>query len=135
MSYASDTKRILRQEDITAYAQSSTDVMDIFESCTLIRLGILITTAANTAITTSVVTLEAYPGATGGTAIDSVLVPTAGAIGEIYYVDVTPTALVPGDQLLWTHSASGSTVRGQCFAVVIPKAEIPGNESDMVESA
>ena len=134
MSYASETKRILTPNDYSDSIKNTTDVIRILENCTLIRLGALVTVIAD-GIMTIAVTQETKPGGTGGTAIDSVIIPDTTAVGKIVYADVTPTALLAGQELLLTNSNTGTSSAWKLFAVVVPNEEPPANVASMVESA
>jgi hypothetical protein len=85
---------------------------------------------------TIAVTQELTPGVTGGTAIDSVIIPDTTAVGQIVYVDVDRAiALLAGQELLLTNSNTGTSSAWKFFAVVIPNEEPPANVTCMVESA
>lgn len=135
MSYASETKRILTPHEAADSVKASTDVIRILENCTLIRLGALVTVIAD-GIMTIAVTQETKPGGTGGTALDSVIIPDTTAVGKIVYATLNPpVALLAGQELLLTNSSSGTSSAWKLFAVVVPNEEPPANVSSMVESA
>jgi hypothetical protein len=136
MSYASETKRILRQKDLLNDAiMNTSDVIDILESCTLIRIGALVTVIADASMTITVTKRVTTGSDEGEVAVDTIVVPNTTAVGKIVYTDVDPVALVPGDQLEFATANTGTSSAFSLFAVVIPKEDVPENETDMVESA
>lgn len=135
MSYATETKRILQQRDqVTDALKNTTDLIDILESCTLVRIASLITVIADAAMTITFYH-ETTTSASAGDAIDTVVIPDTTAVGKVVFTDVTPHALNAGDQIRITTSDTGTSTAMRHFIVVIPNEEAHDNESDMVESA
>ncbi len=135
MSYASETKRILQQRDqVTDALKNTTDLIDILEACTLIRIGTLVTVIADASMTVTFYH-ETTTGASAAAALDTVVVPDTTAVGKVVYTDITPEALNVGDQIRIFTANTGTSSAFRHFIVVIPKEDVPENETDMVESA
>jgi hypothetical protein len=78
---------------------------------------------------------------TNRTTIDTITVPAAAAAGNVYYVDENTTnftqyEISPGQELQATvTTASTTTGTVMIDAVVEPRWEVPGNDTNLTESA
>jgi len=136
MSYASESKMVLHQADIlNAQVKATYDIITIFEPCRLMRLGWLVNVILDAELTVTI-TKRILPGDdTGAVAVTTLTLPNTTAVGKLVYKDITPIDLDPGDQLKFALEDAGTSSAGYCYAVIIPRPEVPANLSDMVASA
>ena len=137
MSYASESKQVMVQEDVVnRNVQGSSDLITIHSPLRLLRVGYTVTTVIAGAMTQTI-TKRLIPGDdTGEVAVTTLTIPDTTVAGKVLYKDLTPIDLNPGDQIEFaTTQAGAQTGAGICFIEVIPRPEVPANLSDMVASA
>lgn len=75
--------------------------------------------------------------ATGASTIATLIIPSGTAIGKVVYKDIEPFKMQPGDSLhiSWTIGVGTPTGMGSVDVIAEESPEVPGNISDMIESA
>lgn len=135
MSYASESKLILRQDDVTDGQYNTSDTITIFAPCRLLRVGAAVTVVADATLVLTITRRVTIGSDDSAEAVTTVTIPNTTAAGKVMYKDITPIDLNPGDQLKYAWANSGTTGRFQGYAEVIPRPEVPANLGDMVASA
>lgn len=109
--------------------------------CTIREAHATVVLATVSTSTVPVVTLTKYtlPGA-GGTAttIDTISIPDASSVGQVYYVKDLSTSFNVGDVIQVKHTlGTGGSVAGEAVISWVCEAdpEVVGNNSDMILSA
>ena len=101
-----------------------------------VRRAIVFVVTADTAATIDVQLIRANTidqALTGGTTIDSILIPTTHASGQGYYKDMSPASgdMDPGEQFVFRAKsgqvAGGSNYFLECWVIVEPKSEADAN--------
>lgn len=136
MSYASESKQVLHQEDIlNPQIKNTNDVIKIMSPMRLLRVGWLVTTIMDASVVVTI-TKRVLPGDdTGAVAVTTLTLPDTTAVGKVVYKDITPIDLDPGDELKFAMANTGTSSAGICYAEVIPRPEVPANLTDMTLSA
>ena len=137
---ATTTAGVLREMDIGA-ASADHGEMICVRRCFVTRLKFTVVgeLAGGSSVAPNVVfTKRPTPlSATGETAIGTLIVPDATAIGKTVFKDIDPINLVVGDSVEIAHVIGTGTPTGQGFwsLDIEPDPEDVRNESDMIESA
>ncbi len=136
MSYDKESKFVIHQKDLlNDGVKNTSDIADVLDPCTIVRIGVLVTVIAD-AVMTITVTRRILTGSdTNEVALGTLTVPNTTAVGKVVYKDITPQDANVGDQIEWAISNDGTSTAFQSFAVAIPRAEVPANQSDMIASA
>jgi len=136
MSYASESKMVLSQEDIlNGQVKNTYDVIKIFEPCRLMRVGWSVKVIVDALIVVTITKRIITGSDASAVAVTTLTLPDTTAVGKLIYKDITPIDLDPGDELKFAMADTGTSSAGICYAVVIPRPEVPANLSDMVASA
>jgi hypothetical protein len=86
-----------------------------------------------------VITVKKYPtcgSAAAAVTLGAITIPAGAVAGEVYYKDISPAKIEPGDELVFEVTTVADTSgKGACGFVSHVEMEMPDNISDMVESA
>lgn len=120
---------VAAQETAIALEAATGDkfVFDVYEPITVVEFRVAITVLINydTLSAAAVVALDhrvTYGSDTGRVALGSVTIPDAAPAGEQIYVDLTPTNIERGDQLVvevTTQGAGGGSIAGDWLPVIL----------------
>ncbi len=135
MSYAHGRQVLYQKDKLNDGIKNTSDLIDILDPCTLLRIGALVTVIADASMTITVTRRVTTGNDANEVAIDSIIVPDTTAVGKVVYSDITPTDLNVGDQIEFAIANTGTSSAFQCFAVVSPRPEVPANQTDMVLTA
>lgn len=103
-----------------------------------VSVALMTTAAITTAVVISVrKNTTAGAASTTGQQQDTITIPTTAVQGKVFYIDQQDIEVGPGDSLdVQVTTASGvAATRVVVNAYVEPRWEVPGNTSDMTESA
>lgn len=109
--------------------------------CTIRQAQAAVVLATVSTSTVPVVTLTKYtlPGAGGtSTVIDTISIPDASTVGQVYYVKDLAVSFLPGQVIQVKHTlGTGGSVAGEVVVSCVcePDPEVVGNSSNMVLSA
>ena len=136
---ATTTAGVLREMDIGASSADHGEYVCI-KPCRIKRIGFIMTgeVAGGTSVAPTVVfTKRPTPlSATAESAIGTLTIPDATAVGKVVYKDVD-VALAVGDSVELAHTVGTGTPTGMGhpFLECEDDPEVAGNNSDMIESA
>lgn len=137
ITLAQDAAEVLKEVDIGASSADHGELLCI-RPCTVTQIGFALTSeaASGTSVAPSVIfTKRPTPlSATGEAVVGTVTVASGGAIGKVYYENVTPVSFAVGDSMEISHVIGTGTPTGQgvYFFVCDEDPEVAGNNSDMV---
>ena len=115
----------------------------VTKQCKIKRLMFYVTTAVAADTTAPVVEFNrrpTYNNASGEILLGQLTLPDGAAAGKVYYKDISPVVLYPGDELSFEHvtqAVDGSAAAGAGFYAfeIEEDPEVPANQSNMVASA
>ena len=134
MGIGTDSKQALLTKDSNTTAlKNTTKYIYPMDPCTAFRVQAYVDVIADADMTITV-TKEAIIGGTS-TAMGTITIPNTTAVGKTVYKDITPVDLIPGNVIKMVVSNTGTATAMILSAVVIPRAEMAANMTNMVASA
>ncbi len=136
---ATTTAGVLREMDVGA-ASADHGEMICVKACTVKRIMFIVVGEAIAGATPPTVVFKKRPtplSATGETAIGTLTLPAATAIGKVVYKDIDPVQLAVGDSVEIAHTVgvTGPTGIGFWGMEMNDCPDTPANNTDMVASA
>lgn len=136
--YTETVSHIAIRQSATPLSLASAAVIDrhtVLEGVNVERFLFQLTTAvAGGPVVLALRQRTGYGVTAGQITVATLTIPTGAAIGQIYYKDVDPVKLVPGQELVAEVTSAGSAGAGFVGVKMGHSPEMPGNVSVMVAS-
>ncbi len=115
----------------------------VTKQCKIKRIKFYVTLLVAASTTAPVVEFNrrpTYNSSSGEIALGTLTIPNGAAVGSVYYKDIDPVVLFPGDELSFEHitqavDASAAAGAGFYAFEIEEDPEVPANQSKMIASA
>lgn len=140
ITLAQNAAEVLKEVDIGASSGDHGELVCI-KSCKVKRLMFTLTSEAaggSSVAPTVIFTRRPTPlSATNEAVVETLVIPHGTAIGKTVYLDIDPVEFAVGEsmEISWTVGTGSPTGQGVYAFECQEASEVPGNNSDMIESA
>lgn len=133
---------VLAEEDMSAAVAVHGEYI-VTRNCKIKRIGAYVTLAVAASTTAPVLTFRkrlSYGTSGSQVTLGTLTIPNGAALGKVYYKDISPVSLAPGQSICFDHTtqavdASSAAGKVIYFVELELDPEVVGNSSNMVASA